>query len=62
MDVLTHSAVASPMIQYRGRFVLQQPPEAWFDVNMMQKDMLRALEWAGNPTSRYPRLPSPTNF
>jgi len=44
VDVLTHSAVASPMIQYRGPFVLQQPAEAWFDVNMMQKDMLLALE------------------
>src|SRR4029077_7897550 len=44
VDVLTHSAVASPMVQYRGPFVLQQPQEAWFDVNMMQKDMLLALE------------------
>jgi 3-hydroxyisobutyrate dehydrogenase-like beta-hydroxyacid dehydrogenase len=44
VEVLTHSAVASPMIQYRGPFVLQQPPEAWFDVNMMQKDMLLAME------------------
>jgi 3-hydroxyisobutyrate dehydrogenase len=44
VDVLMHSAVASPMIQYRGPFVLQQPDEAWFDVNMMQKDMLLALE------------------
>lgn len=44
VDVLTHSAVASPMIQYRGPFVLKQPPEAWFDVNMMQKDMLLAME------------------
>jgi 3-hydroxyisobutyrate dehydrogenase-like beta-hydroxyacid dehydrogenase len=44
VDVLTHSAVASPMIQYRGPFVLKQPAEAWFDVNMMQKDMLLALE------------------
>jgi 3-hydroxyisobutyrate dehydrogenase-like beta-hydroxyacid dehydrogenase len=44
VDVLTHSAVASPMIQYRGPFVLKQPEEAWFDVNMMQKDMLLALE------------------
>jgi 3-hydroxyisobutyrate dehydrogenase-like beta-hydroxyacid dehydrogenase len=44
VDVLTNSAVASPMIQYRGPFVLQQPEEAWFDVNMMQKDMLLAME------------------
>src|ERR1700678_630521 len=42
--VIVHSAIASPMIQYRGPFVLQQPPEAWFDVNMMQKDMLLAME------------------
>jgi len=44
VDVLTHSAVASPMLQYRGPFVLQRPKEAWFNVNMMQKDMLLALE------------------
>ena len=44
VDVLTHSAVASPMIQYRGPFVLKQPEEAWFDVKMMQKDMLLAME------------------
>jgi 3-hydroxyisobutyrate dehydrogenase-like beta-hydroxyacid dehydrogenase len=44
VDVLTHSAIASPMVQYRGPFVLQMPEEAWFNVNMMQKDMLLALE------------------
>jgi len=44
VDVLTHSAIASPMVVYRGPFVLQQPDEAWFNVNMMQKDMLLALE------------------
>jgi 3-hydroxyisobutyrate dehydrogenase-like beta-hydroxyacid dehydrogenase len=44
VDVLVHSVIASPMIQYRGPFVLQMPDEAWFDVNMMQKDMLLALE------------------
>src|SRR5271166_75878 len=44
VDVLVHSAIASPMIQYRGPFVLQQPEEAWFDVNMMQKDMVLAMD------------------
>jgi 3-hydroxyisobutyrate dehydrogenase-like beta-hydroxyacid dehydrogenase len=44
VDVITHSAVASPMIQYRGPFVLKMPEEAWFNVNMMQKDLLLALE------------------
>jgi 3-hydroxyisobutyrate dehydrogenase-like beta-hydroxyacid dehydrogenase len=44
VDVMVHSAIASPMIQYRGPFVLQQPEEAWFDCNMMQKDLLLAME------------------
>src|ERR1700722_4113155 len=44
VDALTNSAVASPMIKYRGPFVLQQPEEAWFDCNMMQKDMVLAME------------------
>ena len=44
VDVLTHSVIASPMVQYRGPFVLKMPEEAWFNVNMMQKDLLLALE------------------
>jgi 3-hydroxyisobutyrate dehydrogenase-like beta-hydroxyacid dehydrogenase len=44
VDVLTHSVIASPMVQYRGPFILKMPEEAWFNVNMMQKDMLLALE------------------
>jgi 3-hydroxyisobutyrate dehydrogenase-like beta-hydroxyacid dehydrogenase len=44
VDVLTHSVIGSPMVQYRGPFVLRMPDEAWFNVNMMQKDMLLALE------------------
>jgi 3-hydroxyisobutyrate dehydrogenase-like beta-hydroxyacid dehydrogenase len=42
--VMTGSAIASPMIQYRGPFVLGMPDEAWFDCNMMQKDMVLALD------------------
>lgn len=44
VDVMTHSVIASPMVQYRGPMVLNMPQEAWFNVNMMQKDMLLALE------------------
>jgi 3-hydroxyisobutyrate dehydrogenase-like beta-hydroxyacid dehydrogenase len=44
VDVLTHSVVGSPLLQYRGPFVLQMPDEAWFNVNMMQKDVQLALE------------------
>src|SRR5919197_338060 len=44
VEVLLASVIASPMVAYRGPFVLEQPDEAWFDVNMMQKDMNLALE------------------
>jgi 3-hydroxyisobutyrate dehydrogenase-like beta-hydroxyacid dehydrogenase len=44
VDVMVHSAIASPMVEYRGPFVLEAPPEAWFNVNMMQKDMLLAMD------------------
>jgi 3-hydroxyisobutyrate dehydrogenase-like beta-hydroxyacid dehydrogenase len=44
VEVLLNSVIASPMVQYRGPFVLGLPEEAWFDVNMMQKDLLLALE------------------
>jgi 3-hydroxyisobutyrate dehydrogenase-like beta-hydroxyacid dehydrogenase len=44
VDVLTNSAIASPMIKYRGPFVLGMPDEALFEVNMMQKDMMLALD------------------
>ena len=55
VDVLTHSAIASPMVVYRGPFVLQMPEEAWFNVNMMQKDMLLAME-----LGRQVNVPLPT--
>ncbi len=45
-EVLFNSVIASPMVKYRGPFALGLPEEAWFDVNMMQKDMNLALELA----------------
>jgi 3-hydroxyisobutyrate dehydrogenase-like beta-hydroxyacid dehydrogenase len=44
VDVMINSVIGSPMVQYRGPFVLKMPEDAWFDVNLMQKDMLLALE------------------
>jgi 3-hydroxyisobutyrate dehydrogenase-like beta-hydroxyacid dehydrogenase len=44
VEVLLNSVIASPMVKYRGPFVLNMPDEAWFDVDMMQKDLLLALE------------------
>jgi len=44
LEVMLNSVIASPMVKYRGPFVLTLPEEAWFDVNMMQKDLSLALE------------------
>lgn len=44
VEVLVNSVIASPMVKYRGPFVLGMPDEAWFNVNMMQKDLNLAQE------------------
>jgi 3-hydroxyisobutyrate dehydrogenase-like beta-hydroxyacid dehydrogenase len=56
VEVMLNSVIASPMVKYRGPFVLNMPDEAWFDVNMMQKDMLLALE-----LGRKSNVPLPTS-
>jgi 3-hydroxyisobutyrate dehydrogenase-like beta-hydroxyacid dehydrogenase len=38
--------MASPMLKYRGPFILDMPQEPWFNVSMMQKDVQLALELA----------------
>lgn len=62
VEVLTNSAVASPMIQYRGPFVLKMPDEAWFNVNMMQKDLLLALELGRKADVALPTTASANEF
>jgi 3-hydroxyisobutyrate dehydrogenase-like beta-hydroxyacid dehydrogenase len=44
VEALLSGVIASPMLRYRGPFVLREPEDAWFDVNMMQKDLLLAQE------------------
>jgi 3-hydroxyisobutyrate dehydrogenase-like beta-hydroxyacid dehydrogenase len=44
IDVFLNSVLASPMLQYRGPFALGLPQEAWFNVDMMQKDTSYALD------------------
>jgi 3-hydroxyisobutyrate dehydrogenase-like beta-hydroxyacid dehydrogenase len=44
VETLLKSVIASPMIKYRGPFVLGMPPEALFDVPMIQKDLGLALD------------------
>jgi 3-hydroxyisobutyrate dehydrogenase-like beta-hydroxyacid dehydrogenase len=46
MDVMTQSAIGSPMLKARAPLVLDLPEDAWFDVGLMQKDIVLALDSA----------------
>jgi len=46
-DVMTQSPIGSPMLKARAGLVFALPDEAWFDVELMQKDIALALETAG---------------
>jgi 3-hydroxyisobutyrate dehydrogenase-like beta-hydroxyacid dehydrogenase len=55
IEAMLASVIASPSLAYRAPFVFELPEEAWFDVNMMQKDLLLALE-----SGRAAGVPMPT--
>jgi 3-hydroxyisobutyrate dehydrogenase-like beta-hydroxyacid dehydrogenase len=55
MDVMTQSAIGSPMLKARAALVLDLPDDAWFDVQLMQKDLVLALD-----TARQLRVPLPS--
>ena len=55
VEVMLNSAIASPALKYRGPFVADMPDEAWFDVEMTQKDIQLALD-----LSRELGVPLPT--
>jgi 3-hydroxyisobutyrate dehydrogenase-like beta-hydroxyacid dehydrogenase len=44
VEVMLNSVIASPMVAYRGPFVLGHPETALFDCTMMQKDLNLAIE------------------
>src|SRR6266446_3850764 len=45
VEALLKSVIASPMVKYRGPFVIgKMPTDAWFPVPMIQKDLQLALE------------------
>ena len=46
VNILTSSAVGSPMLKTRGPFVLDLPEQALFDVDLMRKDLHLALDAA----------------
>jgi 3-hydroxyisobutyrate dehydrogenase-like beta-hydroxyacid dehydrogenase len=43
-DVMTQSQIGSPMLKARVDLVLDLPDDAWFDVGLMQKDIVLALD------------------
>jgi 3-hydroxyisobutyrate dehydrogenase-like beta-hydroxyacid dehydrogenase len=55
VDVMTQSPIGSPMLKARAELVLDLPEEAWFDVGLLQKDIVLALDAA-----RQLRLPLPS--
>jgi 3-hydroxyisobutyrate dehydrogenase len=55
VEVMTQSPIGSPMLKARADLVLDLPDDAWFDVGLMQKDIVLALE-----TARQLRVPLPT--
>jgi len=46
VDVMTQSPIGSPMLKARAPLVLDLPEEAWFNVELMQKDIALALDAA----------------
>jgi 3-hydroxyisobutyrate dehydrogenase-like beta-hydroxyacid dehydrogenase len=57
LDVMTHSAIGSPMLQARAALLRELPDHAWFDVTMMQKDLRLALD-----NGRAQGLPMPSTI
>jgi 3-hydroxyisobutyrate dehydrogenase-like beta-hydroxyacid dehydrogenase len=55
VGVMTSSPIGSPMLRARAALVLDLPEEAWFDVGLMQKDVVLALDAA-----RQLRVPLPS--
>jgi 3-hydroxyisobutyrate dehydrogenase-like beta-hydroxyacid dehydrogenase len=54
-DVMTQSPIGSPMLKARAALVSDLPEEAWFDIGLMQKDLVLALD-----TARKLRVPLPS--
>jgi 3-hydroxyisobutyrate dehydrogenase-like beta-hydroxyacid dehydrogenase len=43
LEIMISGAMGSPMLQYRAPLIKELPAKAWFDCDMMQKDMNLAL-------------------
>lgn len=54
VDAMLKSVVASPVMGYRGPFILEMPEKPLADVTLQQKDMILALEVARRQGSAAP--------
>jgi len=54
-EIMTESAIGSPMLKARVPLVLDKPDETWFDVELMHKDIRLALA-----TAREQNVPLPS--
>jgi 3-hydroxyisobutyrate dehydrogenase-like beta-hydroxyacid dehydrogenase len=55
VDVMTNSPIGSPMLKARAALILDVPDAAWFNIGLMQKDIVLALDAA-----RQLRVPLPS--
>jgi 3-hydroxyisobutyrate dehydrogenase-like beta-hydroxyacid dehydrogenase len=55
IEVLATSPLGSPMLRSRGPLLLHRPERAWFDIELMQKDIGLVLE-----AGRRLQVPLPT--
>lgn len=55
VDVMTASAIGSPLLRGRAPLVVDPPGQPWFAIRMMQKDLVLALD-----TARHLGVPLPT--
>jgi len=46
VGLMAQSPIGSPMLKARAALVLDLPDEAWFDIRLMQKDLVLAIDTA----------------
>ena len=59
-EVMTGSAIGSPMLEARAPLVLDLPDDAWFDVGLMPRTSVSRWRRRASATCRFPPPASPT--
>jgi 3-hydroxyisobutyrate dehydrogenase-like beta-hydroxyacid dehydrogenase len=61
VEVMSRSAIGSPMLKARAPLVLDLPDNAWFDVGLMQKDLRLALDLGADVRAPLPSTAAADN-